>query len=294
MSAPRVRWPTKVLGSPPTRREIDTVCTLVSLAGRDLLEPTGDQERLSLANDWYAWSEKQTNREKTAGALRAAYWYRQTLASLSGLEKTRVEKLIAEIEKSSGPFAKERWVELLDRTDLSRHKIEGVWERAAFLLESSGKTSWQTIALPVHIDSGSYELEVCLTNFSEELGIFCPGPEYPVEMAINCWFNAKTALGGIDKQEGKLSPSAVPAYKFDPQKIYFLNLRVERSAGLASYTLTINGKSYYVWKGRESSLFAGYQNNKHRLLIVSKRPQLSMLSARFRLLSNGVARFDTP
>jgi len=266
---------------------------LAPLAERDLRTIGTNAKHLELADAWYDWAESQPDEAaKSGGKSRANHWYRATLASLSGADRLRVTTRLAEPSASKSPLASGRWVELLDRVDSQRDRMHGSWRRTNFTIECLPSSGEHLVNLPVTIESGSYELKLRLTNCKDDFGILLPGPDHPTEMCINRWWGAKSSLYTINNVEGNNDPNSVPAFKFDTKQITTLTMRVERSEGNAKYELLINDKKYYLWKGRESAVSIPNLNHRTKLAIQVRSPPAIFLSAQFRLLPNGKAKFE--
>ena len=71
---------------------------LKALAQRELSSPpTNPEDQVKLADAWWDGSGDRRGDEKTAFLLRAGHWYKQSLPKLEGVNKTKVEKRLAEI-----------------------------------------------------------------------------------------------------------------------------------------------------------------------------------------------------
>lgn len=85
------QWP---LGLPKLAEGSDE--KLAALAQRDLQAPGNAGDRLRLADQWWQIGEQAPPRTRAAARLRAARWYQQTLPSLTGLERTRVQQRLTQ------------------------------------------------------------------------------------------------------------------------------------------------------------------------------------------------------
>ena len=70
-------------------------------AEADLTSPIAANDRTALADRWFDLAATLEGPDATELRFRAYQWYSQALADLSGLSKARVEKRMAEIEKSA-------------------------------------------------------------------------------------------------------------------------------------------------------------------------------------------------
>lgn len=72
---------------------------LAELARRDLARPTAVKDRVAIADAWYDAAAKESSPAKTGFQSRAVYWYEQVLPTLSGLEKTKVQKRLDDLHE---------------------------------------------------------------------------------------------------------------------------------------------------------------------------------------------------
>jgi tetratricopeptide (TPR) repeat protein len=79
--------------------------SLKTLAKKDLDAPVEPAARLELGDAWWDLGDKLDSRGQVEARLHALFWYRQTVGDLTGLNKTRVEKRVADIEKIAGARA---------------------------------------------------------------------------------------------------------------------------------------------------------------------------------------------
>jgi hypothetical protein len=70
---------------------------LKALAKKDIDLPTTGADQLALADAWYDLAAKES--PKVQIQLRAHFWYKEAVASLSGISKTKAEKRLAELDK---------------------------------------------------------------------------------------------------------------------------------------------------------------------------------------------------
>jgi hypothetical protein len=76
---------------------------LSALAKKDLENPEAAAARVELGDAWFELAAMQDKALQSETQLRAMHWYKEAVADLSGLTKTRIEKRIAEIEKLATP-----------------------------------------------------------------------------------------------------------------------------------------------------------------------------------------------
>jgi tetratricopeptide (TPR) repeat protein len=70
---------------------------LKALAQKDIALPTVAADQLAVADGWYDLAAKES--PKTQLQLRAHYWYKEAVAGLTGISKTKAEKRLAELDK---------------------------------------------------------------------------------------------------------------------------------------------------------------------------------------------------
>jgi hypothetical protein len=98
---------------------------LKALALADLATPGDAATTLALATGYASQAESENGVAKVNLLSRAVWWYEQAENHLSGLERTRIEKLVAGIDKGLPPMrpivlhawtgANDRWVEVLEQ-----------------------------------------------------------------------------------------------------------------------------------------------------------------------------------
>ncbi len=98
---------------------------LKALAVADLAAPTEAKGALELADEYETRAESETGAAKTNLLCRACWWYEQALGKLSGLDRTRIEKNVAAIDKKLPPLrpvvlsarcgAYNRWVDVTEK-----------------------------------------------------------------------------------------------------------------------------------------------------------------------------------
>jgi hypothetical protein len=75
---------------------------LKALAARDLSKPSEAAELSALGDAWWDRAEKETGLSRSNLRQRAAHWYEQAIAKLSGLSKVKVEKRLEELGGAKG------------------------------------------------------------------------------------------------------------------------------------------------------------------------------------------------
>jgi hypothetical protein len=69
-----------------------------NLAKSDLLKPKTSADQILLGDRWWGEGQTKTGIPRRRVIQRAAYWYATALSSLEGLNKTKLEKRLAEVE----------------------------------------------------------------------------------------------------------------------------------------------------------------------------------------------------
>jgi serine/threonine protein kinase/formylglycine-generating enzyme required for sulfatase activity/Leucine-rich repeat (LRR) protein len=76
---------------------------LKDLAEKSLPVPTGSDELVALADQWWVKAEKASGQSKRELMFGALHWYEQAADKVSGLAKTKVDKRIADARAAAGP-----------------------------------------------------------------------------------------------------------------------------------------------------------------------------------------------
>lgn len=108
-----------------------------ALALKDLSAPGEAAETMALGDAWWDRAEKESGLARSNLRQRAAHWYEQASAKVSGLSKLKVEKRLEELEKKgeggtpTPPSGKGGAVDVLALIDLKKDAIRGGWTRTA-------------------------------------------------------------------------------------------------------------------------------------------------------------------
>src|SRR5207248_172420 len=94
---------------------------LKTLADKDLAGAADAAGQAEVGDSWYDLSAAQEGLAKLHLQRRAYFWYQQAAPTLTGLNKTRVDKRLAELEKivatPTGPTPKSDWFVLFRAAD---------------------------------------------------------------------------------------------------------------------------------------------------------------------------------
>ncbi|HZZ72316.1 MAG TPA: formylglycine-generating enzyme family protein [Pirellulales bacterium] len=97
---------------------------LAEIAQHDLKKPTTAFDQFALANEWCDFAEKQGGASKNALQDRARQWYAIVLPQVSGLEKTLIEKRLAQLAPAgSGVAGKPIEIALNERVRMGFRRI---------------------------------------------------------------------------------------------------------------------------------------------------------------------------
>jgi hypothetical protein len=102
---------------------------LGQLAAADLRAAANVRARVSAADAWLTWAQKQKGQLRDAGSARAVELYSEARPKLDGLERTRVEKKIQEAAAIEAPSGRKAWL-----ADLPHERVTG----AAFGFSKDG------------------------------------------------------------------------------------------------------------------------------------------------------------
>jgi len=141
-------------GLPKLAKGTDPV--LKALAAKDLARPSDGPELAALGDGWWDRAEKESGLPRISLRQRAMYWYEQASRKLTGLNKVRVDKRLAE-DPAQGKDAPNS-VDLLALVDLKRDAIRGTWSPSgAGIVSPVGDIAY--VQLP-YVPGDEYDLTV--------------------------------------------------------------------------------------------------------------------------------------
>ena len=76
---------------------------LAKLAEQDVAQPEDPKQQMLLADQWWNLAKKEKGPQQRGIQTRAQHWYELALPGLTGLDKTEVEKRLAEVPAAAGP-----------------------------------------------------------------------------------------------------------------------------------------------------------------------------------------------
>jgi hypothetical protein len=126
-------------GLPMLAKSSDAV--LAGLSAKDLLAPKDTGERLSVADDWWEYSQKDKSSYKPGVLSRAEFWYDRALPDLTGPEKTKVESRMRVIVGFDASATPNRGAIETGNIALAKNGtlVEGVANNAEKLLDGDAK-----------------------------------------------------------------------------------------------------------------------------------------------------------
>jgi len=95
---------------------------LKALAQKDIALPTVPAEQLAVADGWYDLAAKES--PKVQIQLRAHFWYKEAVAGLTGITKTKAEKRLAELDKVAASQGERARVFVEIRKQVSDKKLK--------------------------------------------------------------------------------------------------------------------------------------------------------------------------
>jgi hypothetical protein len=237
------------------------------LAQRELASPSAPDEQLALADGWWEAAQAAQAAEQSGLQLHAGEWYRKALPGVPpGLNKARVDKRLADIDKQKQPagprstklrkddFKPNKWVDILKRVDVARDQVAGQWKRAADGIAGTGGMAYTRLILPVTID-GSYDLQVgyALRNVLDQ-GIVI----IPIGSQGCAIYFGRTSVGIYAKQEGPFSGGfrMVTSRFFVPNALpqHVLGIAVRLDGDMVNIAITFDNVLELTWVGSKDSL----------------------------------------
>jgi hypothetical protein len=145
-----------------------------------LLELEAQPDSLNVGDVWWKIAEGLEATAKSRAQVHAGEWYRKALPGLSGLTKTRVEKLIAQLPKPAKPK------NALEAVDLAANSEGGKWRRTDDGIAADNIVGSSSLVVPGEVPN-EYDLHVSLTIQREadatgnDTSFECPigGKTYP-------------------------------------------------------------------------------------------------------------------
>ena len=188
------------------------------------------------------------------------------------------------------------WIDLLPKVDLSRHMVNGPWERRGSALWRDAVKNRQhrnqpLVLMPV-TTSGSYEIELTLTRHGTAgVDLLLPVGENHVRVIVS----DRDRKGGFENLKGKKfeTNGTMKKTPFDPKRKHTVAVRISHDGTTASVSMAGDGKNIVKWKGSVSALSLPdpLKLKPHRIAIRSYSQPATIHSVQFRLL-DGRAELD--
>ncbi len=230
---------------------------LRSAAAADLAQPTAKSERISLANDWWALSEKTAGSSARLLQARAAFWYQQALPDVTTpLEKTLLEKRLAAADakvpaSGTASAGAGTWMDLIPRIALPRDIDSGDWELHNGTLSNSQAKHNDVCRLTVPVrPTGDFAIDFTFVRTSGDKDVCIL---FPVSgHAGMIW------LGEFDGQQAWLDG---PHTKGRNDLIRIINgkpchveMTVTTNGATSRIEMKINGVAFLSWSGDPATL----------------------------------------
>jgi tRNA A-37 threonylcarbamoyl transferase component Bud32 len=227
---------------------------LKKLAERDAGKPASATDQAALADEWWELAEKEKERTKKNLRVRAAHWYSQAVAGLSGLSKTKAETRIREVETQVGSKS----VDLLKLIQLDKDIVKGKWAfQGKALVSTSGGLAGADIVRVPYAPPEEYNLSFVVEGKTGSeclgIGIKAPGRQGHI-IAIIDSRNDVGYRSGLQFLDGKVLRDQAGAYKgqlLTNGKSVRLDLSV-RKTGL---TLAADGRQIISFSGDYTKRF---------------------------------------
>lgn len=250
---------------------------LAALAERELRMPNDAAARLAIADEWFAWGNKQVGHIKVGALKHAALLYRAQLPTLKGLSRTKIENRLADIGGEASPLDRKLWVEVLDLVQLAKDTGEGRWEQEGPALTAKQGGLNDVLLLPVEV-TGNYEVRIVAVNLIKEFKIGLPDPAARCTLVINGWDGKFTGIELIGGKGGSENTSRTPGFANPPDKLTMIHLKVEHVGENVTIEAKLDGRRYFQWKGPSAALSNPNPRGDNRLVLAVERAPLTLLS----------------
>ncbi|NQT39984.1 MAG: hypothetical protein HQ581_20995, partial [Planctomycetes bacterium] len=194
-------------------------------------------------------------------------WYKTAETKLTGLDKAKVGKRLAEIAEIAaavqpglavtrpGQLPRGEWTEVLPWVDIRRDTADGAWFRQGPLVV--GRWGQGRLMLPVRID-GEYDLRVEFRPSRDPNGGLIGLPVGKT----NCMLSVGTVpaqggrigLSNVDGKPALDNVTTVRGFKLAKNQSYLVDIQVRVKGDGATIRVVVNGKLAMNWSGKQSSL----------------------------------------
>lgn len=146
---------------------------LKSLAKQELARPTEADKQLALADGWWQIAEKLPGPQQQTVREHAAQWYSAVLPKVSGLQKTLVEKRLAESRLGDavvGNIQGKPVIDLMSMVNPLKHVEDGTWGRGADGALAATDVKHNRIAI-AYRPPVEYDLKLVFARTGEKRGV---------------------------------------------------------------------------------------------------------------------------
>jgi hypothetical protein len=252
---------------------------LQPLAEKELKQVTTINERITLADGWFAAAQKAEGTARRALLSRANKHYQQAVEGATGLTQRRLQTRLAEIDQAINPFASNEWTEVLDLPNVTS-QVDREWRQVGLTLVSGDGSD--TITLPAPVDR-SYELRIQAKDFVKEFQPFLFPDPYTTQVVINGWGGAHSEMYGLNHS---YEPNSTRVKGFPPLPgITTFDFRVNQQGQEAAVWLKVNNRPYLAWKGNVDALKGPLPSaSDSRLKLKTVNSPITIISLRYRRL----------
>lgn len=180
------------------------------------------------------------------------------------------------------------WVDLLPYVDVTKDYVDGEWypEDGGITVEH-GNTP--RLMLPVVV-KGGYDLDVQFTRHTgtNDISFWLPIGKTWCNFLLSAWNGIASGVRGIDGLDRVDMTTAVRPGKIENGRRYRLEAAVRPDGDDVEIVVSLDGKPYMTWRGKQESLFVPHQwslPNLHRPALGVHAASASFHSARLRLNS---------
>jgi len=233
---------------------------LKALAAKDLSKPSEGAELAALGDAWWDRAEKETGLSRSNLRQRAAFWYEQASAKLSGLSKVKVDKRVEEFGGSKSergtpeppaPKPSSNTIDILAQIDLKKDAIRGNWTRnAQGIVSPSNDIAY--VQLP-YVPGEEYDLTVVVkrgdggNSFNIGVVVGSGANKHHGMVGFDCGPNGDLYGIGTSGGQGRLLG--------DVRHSYTIVCQVRKS----SVAVLLDGKKVMDYQGDAGALSVGSQ-----------------------------------
>jgi hypothetical protein len=225
-----------------------------------VLELEDTPNALRIGDAWWSIAERVEGTPKTRAQGYAGKWYRKALRNLSGLNKTRVERIVASIPPEDD------WIDLTAKIEVKRDTLAGTWAKTddglwVQRLDEYGAQLTVPYRLP-----RTYELEVSFTRKvgTNDLSVAFPVGRTHCMCMLSGWHGQASGLAVVDGVDIRSNATSVQPGTIRNNQKYELRISVDLKDNdrTAVIEIELNGKPYIAYNGPTESLTAAWGSQK--------------------------------